>query len=128
MPNGRDIATIPRAGPLAVGAFGEPRFARDQFGNVLRFIPSPRPGEGFLAVASAAQLGLKVRPPFYRFNRLTGMFVRLKSRRLNPLNFRALRRAQRREDAALREVSKLFTRARQQSRKSIRPKKRKKAR
>jgi len=108
------------------GAPGEPRFARDQFGNVLKFIPSPRPGEGFLAVGSAQQLGLKVRGPFYRFNRLTGLFVRLKPRRINPLNFRALRRAQSREDAALREVSKLFTRAKQAARKTVRRKKKRK--
>jgi len=110
-------------GALAIGAPGEPRFARDQFGNVLKFIPSPRPGEGFLAVGSAQQLGLKVRGPFYRFNRLTGLFVRLKPRRINPLNFKALRRAQSREDAALREVSKLFTRAKQAARKTVRRKK-----
>lgn len=95
-------------GALALpGARGEPRFARDQFGRTIMFVPSPRPGEGFLAVAQARQLGLAPTKPFYRFNRLEGQFEKIKQRRMNPFNFKATKRAGRRVERTLDAVKEL---------------------
>lgn len=95
-------------GALALpGAPGEPRFAKDQFGRTIMFVPSPRPGEGFLAVAQARQLGLAPTKPFYRFNRLEGQFEKIKGRRMNPFNFKATKRAGRRVERTLDAVKEL---------------------
>jgi len=99
MPNG--------ALALPSGARGEPRFAKDQFGRTIMFVPSPRPGEGFLAVAAARQLGLAPTKPFWRFNRLEGQFEKIKQRRMNPFNFKATKRAGRRVERTLDAVKEL---------------------
>jgi len=91
------------------GARGEPRFAMDQFGRVIKFVPSPRPGEGFLPLEQARQLGLKPMKPFWRFNRLMGQFEKMKSRRMNPFNFKAASRAGRRIERTLDAVKTLVT-------------------
>jgi len=97
------------AAPRVAGAAGEPRFATDQFGRVIKFVPSPRPGEGFLPVEQARQLGLKPMKPFWRFNRLMGQFEKMKSRRMNPFNFKAASRAGRRIERTLDAVKTLVT-------------------
>ncbi len=89
------------------GAPGEPRFAKDEFGRTIMFVPSPRPGEGFITVLGARQLGLTPTKPFWRFNRVEGQFEKIKSRRLNPFNFRAAKRAGRRIERTLDAVKEL---------------------
>lgn len=101
LPMANGLATLP------AGARGEPRFAKDQFGRTIMFVPSPRPGEGFLAVAAARQLGLAPTKPFYRFNRLEGQFEKIKQRRMNPFNFKATKRAGRRVERTLDAVKEL---------------------
>ena len=75
---------------------GGPKYAIDENGNSVKFVPSPRPGEGFITVNQARQLGLSPTKPFYRFNRMTGMYEKMKPRKMNPLNFSAKNRAERR--------------------------------
>jgi len=99
--------TMPIALPAPAGAPGEPRFAVDQFGKTIKFVPSPRPGEGFIALANARQLGLRPTKPFWRFNRLTSMFEKMKSRRMNPFNFAAAARAGRRIERTLDAVKEV---------------------
>jgi len=89
------------------GAGGEPRFARDQFGKTIMFVPSPRPGEGFITVQAAKQLNVNPTRPFWRFNRIEGQFEKIKPRRLNPFNFRATARAGRRVERTLDAVKEL---------------------
>lgn len=102
---GAAMANEPLALPgPTTGARGEPRFARDQFGKTIMFVPSPRPGEGFITVLQARQLGLSPTRPFWRFNRIEGQFEKIKPRRLNPFNFRAAARAGRRIDRTLEAV------------------------
>jgi len=116
-------------GPLAVptgGQRGEPRFARDQFGKTIMFVPSPRPGEGFITVLQARQLGLSPTRPFWRFNRLEGQFEKIKPRRLNPFNFRATARAGRRVERTLDAVKELVRIERKMTTGKVRLKKRKK--
>lgn len=104
-------AVFRRSNGMANGALalrGEPRFATDEFGRVLKFVPSPRPGEGFITVQQAQQLGLRPTRPFYRFNRLAGQFEKVKRRRMNPLNIRATERAARRVNATIDTVKGLL--------------------
>jgi len=89
------------------GAPGEPRFAKDEFGRTIMFVPSPRPGEGFISLAGARQLGLTPTKPFWRFNRLEGQFEKIKARRMNPFNFKATKRAGRRVERTLDAVKEL---------------------
>lgn len=103
----RAIGGRPVANGLAVrapGAPGEPRFAKDETGRTIMFVPSPRPGEGFITVNQARQLNLSPTKPFWRFNRLEGQFEKIKRRRMNPFNFRAADRAGRRIDRTLEAV------------------------
>lgn len=108
------------------GAPGEPKFARDEFGRTIMFVPSPRPGEGFITVAQARQLNLKPTRPFWRFNRLEGQFEKIKPRRLNPFNFRATSRAGRRVERSLDAVKELVRIERRQTTGKIRLKRSKK--
>jgi len=114
-----------RVGGVA-GAPGEPKFARDEFGRTIMFVPSPRPGEGFITVAQARQLNLKPTRPFWRFNRLEGQFEKIKPRRLNPFNFRATSRAGRRVERSLDAVKELVRIERRQTTGKIRLKRSKK--
>jgi len=93
----------------APGAPGEPRFARDEMGRTIMFVPSPRPGEGFLAVSVARQLGLSPTKPFWRFNRLEGQFEKIKRRRMNPFNFKAAKRAGSRIERTLDAIKGVVT-------------------
>ncbi len=108
------------------GAPGEPKFARDEFGRTIMFVPSPRPGEGFITVAQARQLNLKPTRPFWRFNRKEGQFEKIKPRRLNPFNFRATSRAGRRVERSLDAVKELVRIERRQTTGKIRLKRSKK--
>lgn len=110
----------------AAGAPGEPKFARDEFGRTIMFVPSPRPGEGFITVAQARQLNLKPTRPFWRFNRKEGQFEKIKPRRLNPFNFRATSRAGRRVERSLDAVKELVRIERRQTTGKIRLKRSKK--
>ncbi len=80
-----------------------PQFMSDERGNAVKFVPSPD-GRGFLPVQQALQLGLKASKPHWRFNLATGMYEKMKGRRLNPFNFKAAARAGRRIDATLDAV------------------------
>ena len=106
---GKMVAALPAPpGALAIpGSRGEPRFARDQFGGTIMFVPSPRPGEGFITLQGARQLGLSPTRPFWRFNRIEGQFEKIKPRRMNPFNFRATARAGRRVERTLDAVKEL---------------------
>lgn len=115
-----------QAGARPVGAPGEPKFARDEFGRTIMFVPSPRPGEGFITVAQARQLNLKPTRPFWRFNRKEGQFEKIKPRRLNPFNFRATSRAGRRVERSLDAVKELVRIERRQTTGKIRLKRSKK--
>lgn len=95
--------------PMVAGAPGEPKFALDERGNTIKFVPSPRPGEGFIRLEQARALGLNPTKPFWRFNRLMGQFEKMKSRRMNPFNFRAAERAGRRIDRTLDAVGSLLS-------------------
>ena len=112
--------------PRPPGAPGEPKFAKDEFGRTIMFVPSPRPGEGFITVAQARQLNLNPTRPFWRFNRKEGQFEKIKPRRLNPFNFRATSRAGRRVERSLDAVKELVRIERRQTTGKIRLKKSKK--
>jgi len=114
-------------GPRALARRSGPRFMTDERGNAVKFVPSPD-GRGFLNVAQALQCGLKASKPHWRFNIETGMYEKMKGRRLNPFNFRAAARAGRRIDATLDAV-KEFVRIEKKMRSgnvSLKRKKRKK--
>jgi len=89
------------------GAPGEPKFARDENGNTIMFVPDPR-GTGFISVQSARSLNLSAMKPWWRFNRLEGQFEKIKPRRLNPFNFKAADRAGRRIDRTLDAVKNVL--------------------
>lgn len=111
----------------AIGlAPGEPKFARDEFGRTIMFVPSPRPGEGFITLNQARQLGFSPTRPFWRFNREEGQFEKIKPRRLNPFNFRATARAGRRVERSLDAVKELVRIERKMTTGKVRLKKSKK--
>lgn len=127
----RNAAMANGQGPLNLqfrvpGAPGEPRFARDEFGKTIMFVPSPRPGEGFITLAGARALNLSPTRPFWRFNRIEGQFEKIKPRRLNPFNFRATARAGRRVERTLDAVKELVKIERKMTTGKVRLKKRKK--
>lgn len=112
-------------GPAAVarvgGAAAEPRYALNpQTGQAQLFVPG-RPGEGMIRLESAVGLELDLSCK-YRFNRIKGIFQKVKARRMNPLNFKALGRARTRTSAALRICRTMFTEARRHKTGSVRPK------
>jgi len=116
------------AGRIPAGAPGEPKFARDEFGRTIMFVPDPRPGPGggFLTLNQARQLGMSPTRPFWRFNRKEGQFEKIKPRRLNPFNFRATSRAGRRVERSLDAVKELVRIQKKQSTGTISLKKKKK--
>ena len=132
----RGVKGLPLPGGSAVanglarlpGAPGEPRFAKDEFGRTIMFVPSPRPGEGFIRVEQARQLGLAPSKPFWRFNRLQGQFEKIKSRRMNPFNFKATKRAGRRVERTLDAVKELVRIERKMTSGKVTLKKRKRKR
>jgi len=66
--------------------------------------------------------------PKFRLDLANGRFMKIKSRRMNPLNFKALGRARRRTGAALRVCRTMFTEARREKTGRVRPKRRAKKR
>ena len=85
-----------------------PRFAQDEMGKTIMFVPSPR-GEGFISVQQARALNLSAMKPWWRFNRQEGQFEKIKRRRMNPFNFRAAKRAGRRIENTLEAIKGVVT-------------------
>ncbi len=101
------------AGPMprvarVPGAIGEPRFARDEMGRTIMFVPSPT-GSGFISVQQARAANLSAMKPWWRFNRLEGQFEKIPARRMNPFNFRAAKRAGRRIERTLDAIKNVVT-------------------
>jgi len=108
----RALTTRPTAVPngiVGTGAFAGPRFAQDEMGKTVMFVPSPRPGEGFISVQAARSLNLSAMKPWWRFNRQEGQFEKIKRRRMNPFNFRAAKRAGRRIESTLEAIKGVVT-------------------
>jgi len=103
------LARTAMALPGVLNGFAGPRFATDEMGKTIMFVPSPRPGEGFIAVFQARQLGLSPTKPFWRFNRAEGQFEKIKRRRMNPFNFRAASRAGRRIERTLDAIKNVVS-------------------
>ena len=108
MPNGNGLLFQKRTDRAVGQAPGEPRFAQDEFGRTIMFVPSPR-GDGFVSVQQARQLGLGAMKPWWRFNRIEGQFEKIKRRRMNPFNFRAAKRAGRRIENTLEAIKGVVT-------------------
>lgn len=107
------------------GAPGESRFAvNPNTGKAQLFVPG-RPGEGMIFLEQAIQFPDIDTSCKFRFNRMKGVFQKIKARRMNPLNFKALGRARTRTSAALRICRTMFTEARRQKTGTVRPKARK---
>jgi hypothetical protein len=94
---------------MPAGAIGEPRFAKDAMGRTQMFVPSPRPGEGFISVEASRNLFGSAMKPFWRFNRLEGQFEKISPRRMNPFNFKAAKRAGRRIERTLDAIKNVVT-------------------
>ena len=94
-------------------------FQRNVFGGVQHYVLDTN---GCLEpIESARELnGL----PKFRLDLADGKFKKIKSRRMNPLNFKALGRARRRTGAALRVCRTMFTEARREKTGRVRPKRR----
>ncbi len=85
-----------------------PRFAQDEMGKTIMFVPSPR-GEGFISVQQARALDLSASKPWWRWNRQERQFEKIKRRRMNPFNFRAAKRAGRRIESTLEAIKGVVT-------------------
>jgi len=85
---------------LPPGAPGEPRFAKDEMGRTVMFVPSPQ-GNGFITVAQSRNLFGSAMKPWWRFNRIESQFEKISPRRMNPFNFKATKRAGRRIERTL---------------------------
>ncbi len=110
IPPSRGAAMANGQGRFRVGgAAGEPKFAKDEMGKTIMFVPSPRPGEGFLSVKEARAMNLSAMKPWWRFNRLEGQFEKISPRRMNPFNFRAAKRAGRRIERTLDAIKGVVT-------------------
>jgi len=119
------VATLPAVLTNGLAPAAGPRFATDERGRTIHFVPAPN-GNGFIPVVQARGLGLAATKPWWRFNRLTGMYEKIKGRRLNPFNFRAAKRAGRRVEAALDAVKELVRIEKKMTSGKVRFKKRKK--
>jgi len=91
-----------RGMPVMGGTIG-PKFAKDEMGKTIMFVPSPR-GEGFISVQQARASNLSAMKPWWRFNRQEGQFEKISPRRMNPFNFRAAKRAGRRIERTLEAI------------------------
>jgi len=121
--NGR-FAVTPEAAAVPGSAMGQ-RFALNPItGRAQLFVPG-RPGEGMIFLERAIQFPDIDKTCKYRFNRVKGVFQKVKSRRLNPMNFKALGRARQRTSAALRVCRTMFTEHRRSKTGTVRPKARK---
>jgi len=111
--------------PSGVSATGQltgrmSNFAKDECGNILKFFCSPRPGEGWVQVEDAASLGLRPTKPFSRLDLSIGEFVRMPRRRMNPLNIKALGRANRRREGFI-DIAATHLRERRKEREGKKP-------
>jgi len=97
--NGRTMAN----GLRLPGAVNEPKFAKDEMGKTIMFVPSPT-GSGFISVQQARASNLSAMKPWWRFNRLEGQFEKISPRRMNPFNFKAAKRAGRRIERTLEAI------------------------
>ena len=121
--NGR-FAVTPEAAAIPGSAMGQ-RFSLNPItGRAQLFVPG-RPGEGMIFLERAIQFPDIDKTCKYRFNRVKGVFQKVKSRRLNPMNFKALGRARTRTSAALRVCRTMFTEHRRSKTGTVRPKARK---
>ncbi len=121
----QNVAQLPAViGPQRVPQIG-PRFAMDEMGKTIMFVPAPN-GNGFIPVVQARGLGLAATKPWWRFNRFTGNYEKIKGRRLNPFNFKAAKRAGRRVEATLDAVKELVRIEKKMTSGKVRFKKRKK--
>lgn len=107
MPNGQGPLNL-RFQVGGVGAAGEPKFARDEFGRTINFVPMPS-GNGFISVQQARANNLSAAKPWWRWNRLASQYERIKPRRMNPFNFKAASRAGRRIERTLDAIKKVVT-------------------
>jgi len=109
----RGGATVPNGNGLVSGASvfprgGLPRFAQDEMGKTIMFVPDPR-GTGFLSVQQARSMNLSAMKPWWRFNRMEAQFEKIKRRRMNPFNFKAAKRAGRRIESTLDAIKGVVT-------------------
>jgi len=100
--NGRGLVGGGKRMPVLGGEIG-PKFAKDEMGKTIMFVPSPR-GEGFISVQQARAANLSAMKPWWRFNRVEGQFEKISPRRMNPFNFRAAKRAGRRIERTLEAI------------------------
>lgn len=121
----RDVVNDVGVGGVSLGAQRGPKFAQDEMGKTIMFVPLPD-GSGFVSVKQARAMNLNPTRPFWRWNRLASQYEKVKPRRLNPFNFRATARAGRRVCRTLDAVKELVTIERRQSTGKIRLKKVKK--
>jgi len=106
-------ATLPVANGFVRGAsvfpvLGAPRFAQDEMGKTIMFVPNPQ-GGGFISVQQARSMNLSAMKPWWRFNRLENQFEKIKRRRMNPFNFKAAKRAGRRIENTLEAIKGVVT-------------------
>lgn len=105
MPNGQGPLNLRFRVP---GAVGEPKYAKDEMGRTIMFVPSPD-GSGFISVQQARASNLSAMKPWWRFNRLESQFEKISPRRMNPFNFRAAKRAGRRIERTLEAIKGVVT-------------------
>lgn len=104
--NLRNIVADIGVGGVSLSPAAGPRFAQDQFGKTIMFVPLPD-GTGFVSVQQARAMNLNPTRPFWRWNRLARQYEKVKPRRLNPFNFKATARAGRRVERSLDAVKEL---------------------
>ncbi len=90
------------------GVPGEPKFAKDEMGKTIMFVPSPD-GSGFISVQQARAQNLSAMKPWWRFNRLESQFEKISRRQMNPFNFTAAKRAGRRIERTLDAIKGVVT-------------------
>jgi len=105
MPNGQGPLNLRFRVP---GAPGEPKFAKDEMGRTIMFVPNPD-GTGFISVQQARAMNLTAMKPWWRFNRIESQFEKISTRRMNPFNFKASKRAGRRVERTLEAIKSLVT-------------------
>ena len=110
MPNGNGL--MPRV--------GRPLFQRSPTGGVQHFVIDTRSGS-LVPIELAGDPTGRTR---FRFDVTTQNFIKIKPRRMNPLNFKAYGRARRRTQALLNICRTAFTEARREKTGRVRPKRR----
>jgi hypothetical protein len=105
LPGQQQLGTIP--GIQTPAYMGGSRFFSYN-GSVVKFVPSPFEGQGFLRLEEARAMGVPHTRPYWRFNLVTQMYEKIKRRRMNPLNIRATERAARRVNATIDTVKGLL--------------------